>query len=119
VPENNYENVDTDYIATQHQKWVLGNFDVYPRNAPTACYKFGEECIHKSDCDKFEMPKESLTQITHASYSSDEVFKLCPEKYRRYKLMNSKEENYDSQSFMGTLMHRGLAEIYNQFKENQ
>lgn len=117
VPDNNYENTKEDYIATQTQKSSLLHLEVYPRNAPAACYKYGETCLEKSDCDKFSMPQTALVNINHSSYSSDETFKLCPEKYRRYKLRDVREENYDSQSFTGTLVHRGLAEIYNQFKE--
>ncbi len=119
VPANNYENVKMDFISTQKMKRGISPWVVYPRNAPTACYKFGETCEHKSDCDNFTMPQKALPNLTHSSYSSDEVFKLCPEKYRRYKLQQEREEDYDSQSFMGTLMHRGLAEIYKQFKDKQ
>ena len=117
VPENNSINVQTDYKATQYSKLGISDLSVYPRNAPSACYKFGETCPEKEDCDTFAMPQEKLVNIKHASYSSDELFKLCPEKYRRYKLRGVKEEDYESNSFLGTMFHRGIAEVYKQIKE--
>jgi hypothetical protein len=118
VPANNYDNVLADFIATSTARRALEKLPIYPRNAPSACYKYGETCPEKEDCDSFSMPYGSIIN-THTSYSSDETFKLCPEKYRRQKLRNEKIEDFESSSFLGTMIHRGLAEIYTQMKDKQ
>jgi hypothetical protein len=121
VPDNNFENVLREYGVVQRQKnqLYLREESVYPRNLPGACFKFQEECEYLRDCQDFTMPQQALVNIEHASYSSDETFKLCPEKYRRNKLKGVREDNVDSQSFIGTLFHRGIAEVYLQFMEKQ
>ncbi|CAB4142439.1 hypothetical protein UFOVP434_10 [uncultured Caudovirales phage] len=118
VPANNYENVREDFIATAIQRRALSQLTIWPRNAPSACYKYGETCKEKDFCDKFTMTR-GTPQIKHTSYSSDELFKQCPEKYRAQKLRNEKIEDYESASFMGTMIHRGMANIYNQLKDKQ
>ena len=118
IPADNYQNVVTDFLATEQMKLSLAAFEIYPRNAPSACYKFGEYCPHQEDCQNSTMPPGVIT-APHASYSSDETFKLCPEKYRRQKLANSKIDDFESPSFLGTMFHRGIAEVYTQMKEKQ
>jgi hypothetical protein len=115
VPKNNAENVTAELYAMKIQKKALLPLTIYPRNMPNACFKYGETCGRYDDCANFTMPKELLVHPETTSYSTDELFKLCPEKYRRAKLDNVREDDFESASGLGTLVHRGLAEIYTQF----
>ena len=120
VPEDNEENVDKQIKAIQSAKIALQNFIIWPRNMPEACNKF-EACDYINDCANVTMPLVQLTLPEKTSYSSDNTFMLCNEKYRRLKLDENitKAVNYDSASIIGDLFHIGIQEIYKQAKELQ
>lgn len=118
VPSDNESDCITEFLALEQMKLSLEENLVYPRNMPNACYKYGEDCAFLDDCTDKTMPLSKI-ELTHASYSSDEVFKLCPEKFRRQKLIDEKVDNYESASYLGSMFHRGIAEIYTQMKEKQ
>jgi hypothetical protein len=119
VPDNNYENVEDDLLLRQKLRLALQNSTLYPRNMPSACFKFNEKCEFFDGCAAGTSKRDliPLEVLNKTSYSSDETFLLCPEKYRLTKLTESRKDDFENSSGMGTLVHRGLAEIYLQFKE--
>jgi predicted ATP-grasp superfamily ATP-dependent carboligase len=88
---------------------------------PSACFKFNEKCEFFDNCSSNNSIQEvlSIDVLNKTSYSSDELFMLCPEKYRLSKLTEIIQEDFEKPSGIGTLVHRGLAEIYSQFKEKE
>lgn len=87
--------------------------DIYPMNQPRACNSFGQECEYKYDCENFTMPRACLLDRSY-SYSSDDKFLLCPERYRRDNLKPQSNIPVSDAAFLGTCVHRGLEEIYKQ-----
>lgn len=98
---------------------MLSGITQWPRSAPDACGKYGVDCefLGKGCLKPGGIEAPPLTQITHSSYSSDDLFKLCPEKYRLSKSLGRGDEDFESSAFLGTIFHRGIATIYTHFKE--
>lgn len=115
--------VDLYYKLTSKARSQLVDFVPWPRNMPGACFAFGRDCPYKKDCQRDTYP---LTLITpkSISYSTADLFWLCPERSRRSELEKAEKgegkeelklETKDVyQREIGSAVHRGLGEIYKQ-----
>lgn len=102
-------------VFLQRQSLMEGGFQTWPTNRPHACGSFGRDCPYLSVCpgDPGPIPADKSF-----SYSSSNLFQLCPERYRRHvrdSLVEGAEdlEESDATAF-GTAVHRGLAELWRQ-----
>lgn len=107
--------VQLEGITLQRNALVASGLEIYPRRMPSACGAYGRECSNWTDCRNNTMPRQALASNGTFSYSSMDLFGLCPEKYRRSKISDKTDDT--EESIFGTAVHRGLAELYQQSKE--
>lgn len=97
-----------------------GGYTVWPRSMPYSCGAYGRECEFLKDCQEYNMPRG--IPYKRLSYSYIEKYLLCPEKARRYALIDAEGGPRESseESNFGSSVHRGLAELWRQaFNANQ
>jgi len=91
---------------------VQAGLTVWPRVMKKhSCEAFGRECPFWDDCRDYTMPRQSLPD-KEMSFTQFERFFLCPEFHRR--LILEPEADGGEESFFGTAVHRGMAEVYRQ-----
>lgn len=97
-------------IYAMRSSLVSAQLPVWPRNSPRACFAYGDRCVHLKDCQGYSMPR-GIPNLHEISYSQMDEFLLCPEKYRRTQ---GDEKDKDEETLFGTIVHRGLAEVWQQ-----
>lgn len=116
VPETNDEECRNYLECTFGARalYVEEGRTVWPQRMPYSCSAFGRKCSYEEDCWGNSMPKV-VPPPRQMSYSSIGDFWLCPERHRRKSLEEGREET--DATIFGLAVHRGLAEIYRQLKE--
>lgn len=99
-------------VSLARNTLITAGLEVWPRRMPGSCGAFGRECSRFTDCRLGTMPRGVPEKDSPLSYSSMELFLLCPEKYRRAKLDQGHEDT--EESLYGQAYHRGIAELYSQ-----
>ncbi len=107
--------IQLEGVSLQRNALVKAGLTVYPRKMPGACGAFGRECPHWTACRTGTMRKQALSEDETFSYSSMDLFMLCPEKYRNSRLFKGEDDT--EESIFGVRVHAGLAEMYSQSKE--
>lgn len=100
-------------VGSMLSNLAASNAQVWPQKMPSACGAFGSTCPFLEDCKHDTMPRYSLapSDLT-LSYSGQDRFLLCPEKYRR--MNRSEEDGGNDATRVGQAFHRGIEEIYRQ-----
>jgi PD-(D/E)XK nuclease superfamily len=104
-------------VALQREVLIVAELPVWPRKMPGSCGSFGRECPYFGDCRDGSMPQQAVLPGRSFSYSSMELFSLCPERYRRDKLTEDAGGEETDESLFGNAVHAGLAELYRQARE--
>ena len=97
------------------------NLGPWPQHMPDACLKYWErepKCPFWYDCTEGKeplIPPDKIVNLSRipTSKSSVGLFRECPERYRREKIMEGTTAGTFQQN-MGSAMHAGVAEVWAQ-----
>lgn len=109
----NYGNqeVENQLRMVQAMRSTLRYYDTWPRHAPFACRAYNRECDYVQQCRAGTMPLKVIP-LKALSHSRMETFLLCPERYRRDRLVEIETDRQETA--LGKAFHAAVAEIYMQ-----
>ena len=116
VPTTNEAEVEefVKGVNIERDALIAAGMEVWPRNMPDACNKYGRVCPFKDDCDMYSMPRWVPPFGKVMSHTAFSQFLLCPEKHRRLLQAPTGDED---EAHIGPGFHNGVAELYRQAKE--
>lgn len=121
--DKNDINVFTYLSQLQDMKLALEEYSEspWPKHMPAACNTYGKKCPFLEICqDNIYVEGVDIKEPLH--YTSIETFLTCPERYRLGEIIREKyglSVGETSDTAIGSAVHRGMAEIYNQIMDMQ